>query len=399
MKNLRNPRTASWLAAALLAAVTVTASAQDVTTAAAIKTLRAVGPEGRGAVAAAAAWKQLAAVDVEQLPQVLAGMDGAGELATNWIRSAADAIATRALNAGEELPQAALEKFLADESHAPAARVTAYEWIAHIDDTAKQRLIPGRLDDPSMELRHMAVEMAMERAAAELADGDEAAAKVAYRRAFRASRNLQQAESIADALEKLGERPSLSTHFGFVMRWKLVAPFDNVDKKGFDVPYGPESDPKQAAYPGKDGEVQWINHTTKDSLGLVDLNEALDRYKGAICYAYAEFISDEARPCELRLGCINANKVWLNGELLISNEVYHAGRGMDQYRGEGRLKKGVNQILVKICQNEQEEQWAQDWQFQLRVCDPLGSGLLSTDRPAFKASSLRAGDAVKNIGG
>jgi hypothetical protein len=44
------------------------------------------------------------------------------------------------------------------------------------------------------------------------------------------------------------------------------------------------------------------------------------------------------------------------------------------------LKKGRNEILVKICQNEQTEDWAQTWDFQLRVCDALGTAVLSQDR-------------------
>ena len=31
-----------------------------------------------------------------------------------------------------------------------------------------------------------------------------------------------------------------------------------------------------------------------------------------------------------------------------------------------------NEILIKVCQNEQEDTWAQLWSFQLRVTDHLG---------------------------
>jgi hypothetical protein len=41
------------------------------------------------------------------------------------------------------------------------------------------------------------------------------------------------------------------------------------------------------------------------------------------------------------------------------------------------LKKGTNRILLKICQNEQEESWAQDWKFQFRITDTSGKGLAS----------------------
>src|SRR5262245_28905046 len=47
----------------------------------AIRTLRAVGPEGKGNAAAAAAWQQLSTADAKNLPAILAGMDEANDLA------------------------------------------------------------------------------------------------------------------------------------------------------------------------------------------------------------------------------------------------------------------------------------------------------------------------------
>ena len=41
-----------------------------------------------------------------------------------------------------------------------------------------------------------------------------------------------------------------------------------------------------------------------------------------------------------------------------------------------------NLIVLKVLQNEQTESWAQDWQFQLRVCDSIGTAALAADRPA-----------------
>ena len=43
--------------------------------------------------------------------------------------------------------------------------------------------------------------------------------------------------------------------------------------------------------------------------------------------------------------------------------------------GRGVLKQGRNEILVKICQNEQNDNWAQSWGFQLRICDALGGAV------------------------
>jgi hypothetical protein len=78
---------------------------------------------------------------------------------------------------------------------------------------------------------------------------------------------------------------------------------------------------------------------------------------------------------EIRLGCPTAVKVFLNGEQVFAHEEYHHGRRMDQYVARATLKAGLNQLLVKVCQNEQTESWAQSWEFQLRICDSTGGAV------------------------
>jgi len=97
-------------------------------------------------------------------------------------------------------------------------------------------------------------------------------------------------------------------------------------------------------------------------------------------YAYAEFHSNAARPVELRLGCKNAWKVWLNGKFLFGRDEYHRGMEIDQYRMPVELKPGKNVILVKVCQNELVEEWTREWEFQLRVTDSLGTPIASAKK-------------------
>ena len=59
---------------------------------ASLAVLRQVGPDGKGSAEAARAWKALAAADIHQLPEILAGMDGSNALMRNWVRSAIDDI-------------------------------------------------------------------------------------------------------------------------------------------------------------------------------------------------------------------------------------------------------------------------------------------------------------------
>jgi hypothetical protein len=133
--------------------------------------------------------------------------------------------------------------------------------------------------------------------------------------------------------------------------------------------------------------VKWLEHTTADDFGAVDLTKALDKHKGAVAYAAAEFIADEAQRVDIRVGSINAVKVFVNGRQIDERHVYHSGSEVDQYVSQADLNKGKNVILVKICQNEQTDAWAQDWKFQLRVCNEIGTAVLSQDRPTSKTAA------------
>jgi hypothetical protein len=55
---------------------------------------------------------------------------------------------------------------------------------------------------------------------------------------------------------------------------------------------------------------------------------------------------------------------------------------LDQYSVPVTLRAGSNTILLKICQNEQEEDWAQRYQFQVRTCNVSGIAVHSSDNSA-----------------
>jgi len=343
-----------------------------------LQALQAVGPKGAGNRRAARAWQQLVRADARELPTILAGLDSAGPLAANWIRTAVDAIAERQLRRGGKLPAVELERFLLDTRHNPRARRLAYEWLARVDPSAPKRLIPGMLDDPGEEMRRDAVARLIAKADASAKAEKVEQAWGVYRKALTAARDLDQIKLLARRLRKLGQEVDLPRHFGFVMRWKLIGPFDNTGEKGYDVAYPPEREINlHAAYRGKHTKVKWIEHVTKDDYGKVDLNKALGEQKAVVAYAAAEFFSQNRQEVEFRLASFNAVKLWLGGRLIDSHNVYHAGSQMDQYISRGTLQPGRNVILLKVCQNEQTQSWARYWGFQLRVCDDKGTAVLS----------------------
>ena len=352
--------------------------AQDTSLAASLKTLNSVGAGGRNHADANKAWKQVSRAGTESIPLILASIDDTKPLAANWIRSVVDQIAERAIRNGRSLPARELEKIVFDDQYSPRARRLAYEWLVKVDAKAEQRIIPNMLNDDSIEMRRDAVALVISQA--ESAESL-AKSKDQYRVALTSARDQDQIDLAYDKLVELGESFDLSSHFGFITNWHLIGPFDNTNKGGFDVAYPPEREISLSnEYQGKKGKVTWLAHRSDDKYGMVDLNTAIGKNMGAAGYAYTEFVSPGEQEVDLRLGCICAAKIWLNGKQLMEHEVYHAGTKIDQYIARAKLRAGTNKILVKICQNEQTDSWAQDWQFQLRVCDQVGTAILSQDR-------------------
>jgi hypothetical protein len=367
--------------AMLLASPIVRADEQ---VAALIEQVQSVGAEGQGNEAAQKAWKSLGQQSPQALPDILAGFSGANELAINWLAAAVEQIAQRALRENPEaFPKADLEAFLMDQANEPRARRLAYELILEADPDARERLIPQMLHDPSVELRRDAVAKLIDQAKSDLRADKKDEAVAMLEKALDAARDLDQVEDIAKQLGNEGREVDLARHFGFLMNWRLIAPFDNTDESGFDVAYPPEEELNFAAkYEGKGQEAVWSEHTTEDKYGLVDLNKVLARHKGAIAYAATTFESDKAQTVDMRLGSPTAWKLWVNGELIFAREEYHRGTQMDQYRVQVPLRAGTNKILLKICQNEMTQDWAQRWQFQIRVCDATGTAILPAEAVA-----------------
>jgi hypothetical protein len=343
----------------------------------ALKALGAVQREGQGNEAACVAWKEVVAAGPTALPALLAATGNGSRVADNWLRLAGDAIVDNALREKKPLPLDKVEAFLRDTAHADAARQLAFDLLHQADATRTEALEPSLLSDPVQELRRGAVQRLLDSAKSK--DGEEA--KALYLQALAAVRDEDQTRIVSNKLKKLGVPVDLPRHFGFLMKWQVIGPFDNSGKKGFDTVFPPENEIKlDAAYDGKSGRVKWQSVESKDDYGKLDFNKPLGMLKEVTGYATATFESATERDAELRLGCKNGWKIWLNGELLFGRDEYHRGQQMDQYKLKCHLKKGANIVLVKCCQDEQKEEWTVEWEFQLRVCDPAGSAILAATK-------------------
>jgi len=355
---------------------------EDDSLTAALKAVCAVESNGAGHESAVEAMKELNAASIDQVPEIIKAMDDANKLSQNWLRSAV----VSAIARGGELPREQVQSILDEKSHCSSGRLLAFEILTDGNETLAAEMIPGFIQDPSLPLRYKAVAALV--AQTETISQDDSQTVIGLLgAALKNARDVGQIQQIASKLATHGIQVDLQSQLGFIPSWNVVGSFDNKDMAGFDVAYGPEQAigmiDLNATYKDLEGnETTWKEVTTDNPVGNVDLNSYIGKVKGATVYALGNFKSLEACDAEIRIGTANATKIWLNGELVMVNEIYHNSNSIDKFTGNVKLKEGDNQIFIKVCQNEQKEPWAQDWQFQLRVCDATGKPIEQAKAPA-----------------
>ncbi len=335
-----------------------------------IKLLQSLTSGDASALAASKAMRQLGKANDVTLIQSLSAMKGATPVGRNWLLGLANSLYRKSGTS----QTAELNKFLSDSNQDGEARYIVFQWLTASNDGLRKELLVNMNQDSSPELRFLAIDEAMKsnletKPLMSLLD---------------AARHPSQVVSIIEKLKEQGEIIDQSKQLGFLPRWRLIGPFDHVGTLNFDKEFPVESDFAMGsikdAYEGKKESVKWRDELSAAPDGMVDLAAIYSNEKGCIIYALTEFDSEKEQEAEVRLGCINGNKIWVNGKLVMSNEVYHTGSQIDQYAEPIRLKAGKNSILLKLCQNEQKDSWAQVFQFQLRICDSTGKAILTKGR-------------------
>src|SRR4051812_33364641 len=91
-----------------------------------LQALAAVGREGQGNEAAAAAWKEVVQAGPPALPALLASAGKGTPVADNWLRVAGDTIVENARHEKQTLPLASMEAFLTNTKNAAAGRRLAF---------------------------------------------------------------------------------------------------------------------------------------------------------------------------------------------------------------------------------------------------------------------------------
>jgi hypothetical protein len=326
-----------------------------------VKTIKAVGPEGKGNDAAANASAMLSSGSLDLVPFILESFDDANPVANNWLRSSIDTLVEKGRNAKVKLDAKPLTAYIGNIKNSPTGRRLAYDILAVDHTELANGLVPGFLDDPQPDLRRLAIEHGLKQIT-----GEDATAIKAYQTLLTSARDEDQIGDIAKKLEDLKAPVNLTKHFGFITEWNVSTAFDNKDGVGFAKAFDPEA---------KLDTSTWKHAQSADQMGMVDLNKAVEKKKSIVAYASTKLIAEEEITLDVRALSQNATKIFVNGKEVLAREEYHHGAFLDQHRATVTLKKGENELLIKICQNDQTQPWCEPWGFACRLSDSTGKAI------------------------
>ena len=163
--------------------------------------------------------------------------------------------------------------------------------------------------------------------------------------------------------------------------WMIAGPFRNVD--GFRKKFKPEKGIRiRENYSDGDRSISWIHANDGKEDGFIDFRTIYaPNSNWSVAYALIYVDSKIEQDAELRFGTDDEGKIWFNDEL-----VWRLNEGgpavFDDYRLKVTLKRGVNTLLIKVCNNPG------DWGFFFRITDENGDGL--RDIHYFSAESMDA---------
>lgn len=157
---------------------------------------------------------------------------------------------------------------------------------------------------------------------------------------------------------------------GYVHEWRVIGPFDNEGKTGFDRADPPEArrmEPLEAdaSYPGRERAVSWRAYPEVTRGGYVSFDAPL-RPRNNVCgYAETFVTSERAQALSLWIGGGGATRVWWNGEVVHQDAAYR-GPHPDRAVAMVGAHAGPNRVLVKTCVTDGA------WGFYLRIGDARG---------------------------
>lgn len=131
--------------------------------------------------------------------------------------------------------------------------------------------------------------------------------------------------------------------------WHVVSGFSNAARAGFGAVYPPEETiDLKAAYALPDGsKAKWA--LVKAPGATCDLTRINNR-TNIVYYAFAFLVSAADQDVTIFTNSDDGIKVWLNGDVVVAENVYRGITHQPDRATKVRLKKGLNPVLVKVTQ-------------------------------------------------
>ncbi len=228
--------------------------------------------------------------------------------------------------------------------------------LANVKSLAALRMAEGHLQDDGLRQE---AEAAVIKIAEAAQAGHPKETKEVLRKIVRESKNdsvRQRAQKLIEQIERFED---------YITDWQAAGPYSQENKNAmqlFDIVFAPE----QSSAPG----VQWSPLPAGTDIGNPWLIE-LDRVMGGdnqVAYLRTRVWSAKKQNVSLLVGSNDAIKVWLNGEVVHSNNVMRT-IVRDEDKAEVTLREGWNTLLMKVTQS------GGNWSACARFRAPDGSKL------------------------
>ncbi len=178
---------------------------------------------------------------------------------------------------------------------------------------------------------------------------------------------------LAQARLRLGDPEAVHgplEQLGYVTHFRVIGPFDNEGKAGFDTETPVEQQRMQAPdlqaqYPGREHAVSWRELPDVVRSGFVPFSAVMRPFENVCGLAETFVKSDRARPLSLWIGAGGPVKVYWNGQQVFRDAAYR-NPSPDRSVVMVGAHKDWNRLLVKACTTNAA------WGFQLRIGDDKG---------------------------
>jgi cellulose synthase operon protein C len=193
---------------------------------------------------------------------------------------------------------------------------------------------------------------------------------------LRAAAQLVLAKSALRA-GKTANATAIWTQLGYLRKWMVIGPFDNVSDCGIAKAYPPEEEINfTKTYPGQnDLSLQWHTLLLVSPDGNCKVGAALGDSEQSVFYAATAVKVATAQPALLQFDPTSASKLFVNGQQVFSDDLYRQQQNLvaDPFCVRVSLQAGYNRILVKLASSAEEE--LEGTCFRLRLTTTTGATL------------------------